>query len=307
MSDVKPFILGIDGGGSKTEALLMDLNTKRQTSFFSGGINSIIDGVDASREQLRLLIEQIDNRLVQENGEILSICIGSASTINEAVENWPLLQLRKAFQHAKIKEVIDSRIALEGALNGKPGAVIIAGTGSIGYSMGSGQSIIRCGGWGPVFGDEGSGYWIGCEALRSVAMEMDGRGEPTRLTERLRDHLPFHNGIELIDRVYGRMDRKEIASLAAVVGSCASDQDPVALRILDQAGKHLARLLLTLIQQTNWDSTPVLSYAGGVFRMGDLILLPLKEHLGEWAAMLKEPCHSPSYGALMLAMEEIAP
>lgn len=295
--------MGIDGGGSKTEALLQELETKHQITLYSGGINSITDGMDRTYPQLQSLIQQIKNKLDEEEGEIVGICIGSASIVSEGAQDWSCQALSEAFPNATVNGVIDSRIAAEGALDEQPGVVIVAGTGSIGYSLAFDGTVNRCGGWGPLFGDEGSGYWIGCEALRSIAMEMDGRGESTRLTERLRAQLQIRQPTDLIERIYNRMGRKEIASLAVTVALCAAEKDSVSLEIVNHAAKHLASILLSLIKQTDWDSPPVLSYVGGVFQMGDLILSPLKAHLGEWSVMLKEPKSSPSYGAVMLALK----
>ncbi|CAG7652693.1 N-acetylglucosamine kinase [Paenibacillus allorhizosphaerae] len=302
---MKQYLVGIDGGGSKTEAILFEMTSETAHTISSGGINSIVEGVDAASLHLKSLIAQICDIVKTESGQVLSMCIGSAAIVKETDDHWILTLLRDAFPEAKLRGFIDSRIALEGALGGRPGVVVIAGTGSIAYARRQDGTTLRCGGWGPWFGDEGSGYSIGCDALRAVVMALDGRGKPTLLTERLLTLLEVQHDLDIIDKVYGGYRRKEIASLAVEVAACAAQKDEIALRILDDAGRRLAEHLLTLANRVDWESPPALSYAGGVFRMGEAILNPLKSHLGEWSRMLQEPHRSPAHGAVMLALKEL--
>ncbi|NEW05699.1 hypothetical protein GK047_06650 [Paenibacillus sp. SYP-B3998] len=190
-------------------------------------------------------------------------------------------------------------------IGGRPGVVVISGTGSIAYSLSPDHTVRMCGGFGPLFGDEGSGYFIGTEALRAVSMDFDKRGTQTLLTRELGQVLGFRNQLELIDKVYESMSRKDIAALAAHVAYCAAQNDKVSLHILEDAGKHLAEHMLTLIHQTNWKDRLILSYAGGVFGMGELIIRPLMMYLGEWSEFLCAPCNKPSYGAAMLARKAL--
>ncbi|MCD9022422.1 N-acetylglucosamine kinase [Cohnella silvisoli] len=298
------FVLGIDGGGSKTEAMLMDEATGRTITIQGGGINTIVESMDRSASHLEMLIHAIDSIMEQESGAVKAVCIGSAAILEEDQDHWSVKRLSEAFPLAQVLGVIDSRIALEGALNGRPGVVVAAGTGSISYSMDDKGIMRRCGGWGPLFGDEGSGYWIGCETLRTVAKHMDGRGAATMLTERLQEKLQVRNGVEFINKVYGLMNRSEIASLAIETGTCANLGDGEAIRILSEAGEHLADLAVAVTRSTPWDSKPAISYAGGIFRLGELIMSSFIPRLGEWGSALKEPLHSPSYGAVMLARKQ---
>ncbi|MFC5652275.1 N-acetylglucosamine kinase [Paenibacillus solisilvae] len=302
---MKSFAVGIDGGGSKTEALLLDLESGESISVFAGGINSIVDGNDTTQANLRELLYRIKACLSEREGDLLSICIGSASIIREPQGYWAMRLLSEAFPTAKLTGLGDCRIALEGALGGGPGLIVVAGTGSMAYAIGPDGTIRQCGGFGPLFGDEGSGYDIGREALRAVAMQLDGRGEGTLLTETLQAAIGFVTEEDLIDRTYGDFSRKDIAALTEYVGACALQGDFVARRILQEAAKHLSELLLSLIDRIAWNERPLMSYAGGVFQMGSLILDPLREHLGNWATQLRHPLGSPANGAAMLAVKEM--
>lgn len=298
------FVLGIDGGGSKTEALLVEEATGRAIEVHAGGINAIVESMEASMNHLDSLIRKIVSIMEQESGTVKAVCIGSASILEESPDHWSVKQLSEAFPLAQVLGVIDSRIALEGALGGRPGVVVAAGTGSISYSVDAEGTMRRCGGWGPLFGDEGSGYWIGCETLRTVAKHMDGRGAATMLTERLQEKLQVWSDSDLINKIYSQMNRSEIASLAIETGMCASQGDEESIRILNEAGEHLADLAVAVARSTTWDRAPAISYAGGVFRLGELIMSSFIPRLGDWGSALKEPLHPPSYGAVMLARKQ---
>lgn len=298
------FVLGIDGGGSKTEALLIEETTGRTIEVKDGGINAIVEGMDASVKHLDSLIRKIALIMERESGTVNAVCIGSAAILEESPDHWSVKQLSEAFPLAQVLGVIDSRIALEGALGGHSGVVVVAGTGSIAYSMDVEGSMRRCGGWGPMIGDEGSGYWIGCETLRSVVKHRDGRGAATMLTERLLDKFQVQTDVELINKVYGEMNRSEVALLAIETGICASLGDEEAIRILSEAGEHLADLAVAIAKCTPMGSTPAITYAGGVFRLGELILSSFNHRLGEWRSALSEPLHPPVHGAVMLARKQ---
>ncbi|NQX60151.1 N-acetylglucosamine kinase [Paenibacillus qinlingensis] len=303
MSEIRTYVAGIDGGGSKTEALLVDISTGASQRFLSGGINALTDDIAVAKSHLQEIIRDMATYVQRNKGVLQHICLGSPSNFSDAEPDWAVSELVVCFPQARIQGVTDGRIALTGALNGEPGVIVVAGTGSVAYSLDEEGSFRRCGGFGPIFGDEGSGYAMGRDALQAVAMDLDGRGESTLLRERLQQRLSFHNEATLIEKVYSVMSRKQIAALAEVVGMCALEKDPVSLRILDHAAKQLARHYHRLIEQSYWEQPPLLSYAGGVFRMGEMILRPLNNYLGAWAERLALPIQTPVEGAVILAKQ----
>ncbi|WP_308639484.1 N-acetylglucosamine kinase [Paenibacillus silvisoli] len=296
------FWLGIDGGGSKTEALLLDSGTGALTVFRAGGINAIIEGEASSERQLRKLAVDVRAHVDERNGRVLGIHLGSAGISDIAGGGtWERRVIADAFPDARTQFGIDAEIAWEGATNGAPGIVVIAGTGSIGYAKNAAGDIRRCGGWGPLFGDEGSGMHIGRETLRAVSRELDGRGRKTMLTERLRERLAFRTKAEFIEKAYG-MSRKQIAALAQETAAAAAKSDEAATQMLNEAGAHLAELFLALRGQLAWQqAVPIFSYAGGVFAIGEPILAPLRAILADHGAVLTPPHAGPAHGALRLA------
>ncbi|MHB8732336.1 MAG: BadF/BadG/BcrA/BcrD ATPase family protein [bacterium] len=199
----------------------------------------------------------------------------------------------------------DAVIARAGALAGRPGVIVIAGTGSVALGEDPSGRQARAGGWGYIFGDEGGGFAIGCGAVRAALHARDGTGEPTVLVERLGEAA----GMLLTDipmAFYeGRIDRSKIAALSRVVARAAEARDPVARRLIDEAAAALARLVAAVIAQLRWPDGPVaVGPVGGVFDAGRTILRPLSEALARTApsTVLVPPRLEPAAGAVLLAM-----
>ena len=133
----------------------------------------------------------------------------------------------------------DAVTALAGASVAQPGVIVIAGTGAVAYGRLDSGAEARSGGWGYLIGDEGSGYWIGIEAIRAACQASDGRGEPTTLIERIPEHLHVDDLRALHRKLYAQeIPRGAIASLAAVTADAAQDGDAVALRAAPASGSR---------------------------------------------------------------------
>ena len=136
--------------------------------------------------------------------------------------------------------VNDALVALEAGAPGKPGVVIISGTGSIAYGRNGEREAARAGGWGYVLGDEGSGYWIGRAALRAVLREADQRGPETALTPLLLKYFGIEAAQGLLHEVYsGNLRPSAIGALAQWVESAFREGDSAAIGILRGAANEL--------------------------------------------------------------------
>jgi len=168
----------------------------------------------------------------------------------------------------------DVRIAFDGAFAGQgAGVLILAGTGSMAWASRNepGAEQVRVGGWGDVFGDEGSAYWIGCQALVLASRSLDGRAAPSPLTQLLLDHLGLA-AEQLAGWVYGLTYRRaEIAALAKGVSAWATACDPAAINILDDAAAHLAEHIDAAWRRMGLSGPATWSYAGGVFAHPQMI------------------------------------
>ncbi|TDW24253.1 N-acetylglucosamine kinase [Kribbella kalugense] len=209
----------------------------------------------------------------------------------------------------------DALAALAAGTQGGPGIAVIAGTGSIAVAVPpEGKPVIR-GGWGFLLGDEGSGFWIGLEAIKAaIAIVESARTEWTAGTEfvdRVVEHFAAQDLRGVAARVYADLDRAAVAALAQPVVAAASDGDPIAVRIADQAGHHLATLAAQTARAAGIVplTDPAVSWqsvvpAGGVFRPRNRVWISFADRLRVLMPdhTLLDPRHPPVIGAYWLAL-----
>ncbi|MBC7478487.1 MAG: hypothetical protein H7317_10390 [Pseudorhodobacter sp.] len=165
--------------------------------------------------------------------------------------------------------VNDVSVAYEGALGGAEGVLLLAGTGSMAWARGP-MGVVRVGGWGDVFGDEGSAYWIGREALTLVSRHLDGRQQASVLTAGILDALGIA-GSALIEWTYSQpQPRAAVAALARRVDDLAAT-DADAGDILARAAVQLVDLGRAAARASGQGYDVPWSYAGGAFRSAMLL------------------------------------
>lgn len=150
------------------------------------------------------------------------------------------------------------------------GVVVISGTGMICYGFDKKGDSKRSGGWGPLLGDEGSGFAIASDALRAVVSHSDGRGPFTSLTEKFLTHLKLTDSSQLIPWAYNDKDHswKRIAELAPLVYEAANEGDSIALDIIDNAAQKLLITIQAVVKRLEFpkldsNETYPLVFAGG--------------------------------------------
>jgi N-acetylglucosamine kinase-like BadF-type ATPase len=261
--------LGVDGGGTKTAFVLLD-DTGRELGGVTGpssyhlehGLPHVeqvlVDGVAALAERTGVAAADIDYAFV------------AIPTYGEASHEVAVLDAlpARALGHDRYRCGNDVVAGWAGSLASADGINVVAGTGSITYGERAGASA-RAGGWGELFGDEGSGYWIGLEALIAFSRQSDGRLPRTSLHERIRDAVGVEADLDLIDVVltqWGR-SRGRIAALAPIVVAAADAGDGAAARILERAADHLVDLVEATRRELGFgaDEAVPVSYSGGVF------------------------------------------
>jgi len=194
--------------------------------------------------------------------------------------------------------------AWAGSLGGEDGINVVAGTGSIGYGERRGKAA-RAGGWGELFGDEGSAYWIAVQGLNLFTRMSDGRLPKGPLHAVFREALGLAVDLDLCAQVMNAHDRGNIAAMSQLVARAAQDGDRAALRIFDDAARELAAIADAVRQTLQFEpNEPVpVSYSGGVFNAGELILGPFQRHLETQSQsfQLQAPMFVPSAGAAIHA------
>lgn len=259
------YILGVDGGGTKTVALVGDLNGNVLARGSSGPSNYHAIGFDAACSALENAIQKAR---YQHPGEISAICLGLAGAgRKEDIERFTDWAIHK-FPKTRVKILSDGELLLMAGASSGPALALVCGTGSIVFGRTTSGELIRAGGWGYLFGDEGSGFAIGNAALRAVMQAYDGRGSRTLLSELVLEHYGLQTPPQLISAIYGAESlRSIIAVLSISVEQAAERGDFVATTILEQAAQELTRAIAAIYPKLGTSSVPM-AITGGTILHG---------------------------------------
>ena len=302
-------VLGIDAGGTKTVWLLADEHGRIVSEGRGGGANLHTSGEMEVEKVLRHVMETA----IGDGGTApAAICVGMAGVDREDEARTLHAMMRRIgekFGHrSHVVVVNDALIALAAGAGDAPGIVIIAGTGSIVYGRNNRDEAARSGGWGHIIGDEGSGYWIGREALASVVRAVDGRGPSTRLIGDVLAHFGIADASRLPRIVYDHdLPRMSVAALGPIVQRAQELGDAVAARILERAADELvlgARSVATRLQMRG-EAFPFI-LAGGVFPVVPWLADEAARRLIEVAprSQVRRLEQEPAMGAVVLALAE---
>jgi N-acetylglucosamine kinase-like BadF-type ATPase len=256
------YILGVDGGGTKTLALLADLNGNVLGRGVGGPSNTSAVGFDAA---CLALDSAINMACIDCPGQISALCLGLAGAGRkediERLQNWAVHK----FPETAVKVVSDAEILLEAGAPSGPALALICGTGSIVYGRTLTGKLLRAGGWGYLFGDEGSGYAIGIAALRAVMQAYDDRGPETSLSGLILGRYGLHTPPELIQAIYStESPRTAVAGLSDLVEQAVGRGDSVAIDILDEAAQELARTIAAVYSKLGASAVPLVVTGGTI-------------------------------------------
>jgi N-acetylglucosamine kinase-like BadF-type ATPase len=299
-------VLGIDAGGTKTVCLLADEAGGIVAEGRGPGANFHTSGDLDLENVLRRVIAQAmgDREIVPA-----AVCIGIAGVDREAEACQVRDIMRRLGCTSPVVVVNDALIALAAGAGATPGIVLIAGTGSIAYGRNARGDAARSGGWGHIIGDEGSGYWIGREALSAVVRAVDGRGPSTRLIDDVLEHFAIGDLSGLPRIVYDRdLPRLSVAALGPIVQRASILGDPVARRILERAADELTLAAGSVAAKLKMGGDAfVFVLAGGVFRVVPALADALAQRLSAVAprSTVHRLDREPATGAVQLALAEV--
>ena len=150
-----------------------------------------------------------------------------------------------------------------------------------------------------------SAFWIGCKLIQAFTLQSDGREPKTLLYSYLKEKYHFDNDSDILQMtiVDWGFDRTKVASLAQDLYTLASQNDPSALSIYDQAAFELSRIIIAIKEKLEFKKTVSASYQGGVFKSGDFVIDPLKKYLEPHLIHLITPLTSPDMGSALLALK----
>jgi N-acetylmuramic acid 6-phosphate etherase len=262
-------ILGIDGGGTKTQAWLAECPAAGESTVIGRGVagpgNAQALGLSAATENLDRSIATAfaDAGRPRQTVQVAVMALAGSDrdTSRKQLTAWA-----EGRRLAKSLRVVHD--ALPVLMAGSPagwGIALISGTGSFAFGLAADGRTARAGGWGYLFGDEGSGYALGVAGLRAAAQAADGCGPPTRLAAAMVAHLGIERPQELVQAIYQATDhRATVAALAPLVVATGDQGDTVAHQIVEQAAIDLAAMVVAVAQRLDLTAAPLpLALAGG--------------------------------------------
>jgi N-acetylglucosamine kinase-like BadF-type ATPase len=299
------YVLGIDAGATKTDCFLADETGEILCRARGPGANLQICGED---EVEGVLGSVIDEALSGRAAGADALCIGIAGADRQH-ETLVVKSILERIGRSRSNLVTnDAVIALVAGAGERYGVVLTVGTGATGYGINRAGKVARAGGWGYLFGDEGSAYWMGLRTLQAVARAADGRGRKTLLTPRVLDSLGVSSPESLIPRVYRQHAREEVARLARVVQEAADLGDEAAQEILDEASRELVRSAESVIGKLEMAGEPFrLVLAGGLWKAAPVLRDEVSRLLSMIAprAVVQELRVDAAVGAIQLALESL--
>jgi N-acetylglucosamine kinase-like BadF-type ATPase len=281
-------VIGVDGGGTKTVAWLAPLEDEINTVVLGRGQagpgNPRAAGFEVAQANIAAAIEAAFADAKLPRTTAAAACFGLAGAGRE-IEQQRIASWADAHGIARVVRVTgDAEPILAAAAPGNCGIALICGTGSLAWGRNRAGQVARCGGWGYLLGDEGSGYAIARAGLVAAVRAADGRGQQTALLDRLQQELGAASPQDLIERVYSpRMTREGLSDLAKVVFA-AAEIDNVAQSIVATAAEDLAEMVGALCRRLNLTKTSYpLALTGSVILNQRLLrsrLVALLDHRG---------------------------
>lgn len=305
--------LGIDGGGTKTTACLIDDTHNVNREITGGPTNYHAIGFDAAYQNLKDVIHKVLNGLqVTDMAEFFAL--SGIDTPRDRQHWYNAIIADDSFwpipRKPNLEIANDVVAALRSGTVNPNACVVICGTGSVAYGTNSNKEVAKTGGMKHLLSDEGSGYALGLGALHAVTRELDGRGDKTELTQELFHQHNINSLEELHDLVYAKpWGKTEVASLVPVVEKAAGKGDTLAQRLCSEAVGELLLATRTVIRRLNLSGKPFdLVLAGSILTTMPLIREPFAKSIADEEPQMTfcEPQMSYAKAAALLARERVA-
>lgn len=306
-------VLGVDGGGSKTVALIASIDNAGQFQILGRGrggpsnlrlagkqrsLASLNEAVDAALGAADLRGRAVDYAVLALAGSLFS-------DVRDEVNAWA--QQRNLSSQVEI--IHDALPVLASGPDNGRGIALIVGTGSVAVGVNGQGETATLGGWGHWFGDKGSGFDLGCKALAAVAEATDGIGSQTIMCELVLEHLGISDPRQILQQVSATGDvRREVAALAPIVLEAAGLQDTLAIEIISNAIGEAVKLVAAVAKKLSLKTSYPLMLAGGVACSNPLFRDELISRLSrmnpapEPIRIVDEPVH----GCLKIARKKLA-
>jgi len=273
-------VVGVDGGGSKTRVIVADEDGKQLGEVVGPASAVRPGGAEHSADVIAAAVRDALASCEMTHVVPRVMCVGVAGAARdpERQELWQALVGRELAEETVVHP--DFAVALDDAFGDGPGVLLISGTGSVAFGRSPAGTVARCGGWGPVCGDEGSGAWIGRKALSVVTASADGREPETALLGALLTAAQVNEPQELIAWA-AQAAPSQLATLAPIVGSVAETGDLRANALISLAVEELVLHVRSLARQLFGDERAAMTVAltGGMLTRGTMLRKRLEHRL----------------------------
>ncbi len=293
------FVMGVDGGATKTLAAVLDLH--RGALYLGHGDSSNPDsvGAQAATDSLVKATDEAIGRADIERDSLDAAVLAVAGTDTEALAAHMRERLPQTW--LVVNDVVGAWAA---ATDARPGVGVISGTGSNVLGVGVDGRTWRAGGWGHVLGDEGSGYWLALQSIKAALADRDASGPPTALSAATTDYFGVQSVEALATLVYAKpLFKGDIAAFAIETARVAHAGDEVARDLYVRAAKELGVHIAAVIEQTGLTGEFPVGLIGSAFKAGELFVAPLAAAIHELAPQARVAVveMAPVGGCMLLA------
>lgn len=314
------YVIGIDGGGTKTEAVIMNLSGEIAGSFEVGATNPNAVSYDVARGNLYRLLDCCFNDAGMAAADCLAVSLG-LSGVDSAEEREKIAASLREYgdRHGCSCDILihnDAEIALMAALGRNRGIIAISGTGAIVFGVAPDGIRYRTGGWGHILGDQGSGYDIGLSVLQTVMRSYDGVCPETALTGLVLEKHGFSSPEQLRTYIYQpHIQKANIAEYAHLcIRAAETMQDAAARQIVEKAARELAALTNALRGKHPYFADAPVAATGSIFKHSELFRDTYRRCLNEWNEQRRLDRRTdvaiserkPAHGAALLALQAAA-
>ncbi|HUL44988.1 MAG TPA: BadF/BadG/BcrA/BcrD ATPase family protein [Bacteroidota bacterium] len=307
MGEQQRCVIGIDGGGTKTHAILVGLDGGVLAEAFGGPTNLQTVPIKTASSTIFDLITETCTKAQCTADDLQNVVLGLAgagrpadrSELSSALLG---LSLKKKFPLKNVTIETDARVALEAAFAGGPGIVLIAGTGSIALYRSEDGKLLRAGGWGYILGDEGSGYSIARDALNFVMRQSDGRSEKTLLTAKALEFFGVSQPDEILAKVYH--EHIDLASFAQKVFEAVVERDRVAHMVIVKNSTELIELVRVLTMKLRPRKKLPVALMGGLLESDNVYSKMVRERIIHSLpnVVVQNPKFSAAFGATIIGL-----
>jgi len=294
------FVLGVDGGATKTLAALLDLESGTLHLGQGGPSNEDAVGTQSAVGALLEAADEAIERAGIASGKLDAAVLALAGTDTDAVAR--NVHSERSDGWIVVNDVVAAWATATGA---QPGIGVISGTGSNVFGVGADGRAWRAGGWGQLLGDEGSGYWFGTESIKAALCDREDSGPATALSDAAVEFFGVGSVEALAARVYSQpLTKGEIAAFAKETAKHAERGDAVACALYERGARQLGRQVAAVIRRTGLAGSFPVGLIGSAFKAGAVFVEPLTRAVRELApdAQVSVVEMAPVGGSLLLAM-----